>query len=111
MRTLLVGLGLSAILACGSTARAQSPGQQAYEKDEMRGAVHQLTPAERVHERAAVEANARLARIESKHAMGISPQRPTMGPPMFLYRHEHLISVAPWGFYGACAVPYGIWLP
>lgn len=111
MRTLVIGLGLSAVLAGTSAAMADSPGQQAYERDEMRSTVHPMTPAERVHERAAIEAHARLARIESRHAMGISPQRPTMTLPMFQYRHEHFISVAPWGLYGTYPVPYGLWLP
>ncbi len=44
----------------------------------LRAAVHQATPAERVHERAAEEARARLSRIEYRRALGISPQRPTM---------------------------------
>jgi len=69
----------------------------------MRSAVHQLTPAERVHERAAAEARARLARIEARHALGISPQRPTMYPPAW---RQHVLYVAPWGIYGACALPY-----
>ncbi len=107
MRTLVIGLSLSAVLAFGSTARAQSPGQQAYEKDEMRSAVHQLTPAERVHERAAVEARARLSRIEYRHAMGISLQRPTMyADPQY-----PVLYLAPWGIYGACPVPYAVWIP
>ena len=103
MRTLVIGLGLSAVLMWTSAARAQSPGQQAYEKDEMRSAVHPLTPAERVHERAAAEGRARLARIEARHALGISPQRPTMYPPAW---RQHVLYAAPWGLYGACALPY-----
>jgi hypothetical protein len=108
MRTLMIGLGLSAIVSCGNMAQAQSPGQQLYEKDEARAAVHQATPAERVHERAAEEARARLSRIEYRHALGISPQRPTMyAQPL----HQNVLYVAPWGMYGACPVPYGVWVP
>jgi hypothetical protein len=109
MRTLVIGLGLSAVLTWASAATAQSPGQQAYEKDEMRSGVHQLTPAERVHERAAVEARARLNRIEYRHSMGISLQRPTMYPASLYYQPP--LYVAPWGFYGTCAAPYAVWLP
>jgi len=108
MRSFVVGLGLSAALSWGSLAMAQSPGQQAYEKDELRGPVHQLTPAERVHERAALEARARLSRIESRHALGISPQRPTIQPWDL---NTPIVYAAPWGFYGTCAVPYSVWLP
>lgn len=108
MRSLVVGLGLSAVLSWASLAVAQSPGQQAYEKDELRGAVHQLTPAERVHERAALEARARLSRIESRHALGISPQRPTM---QAWDLNSPVVYAAPWGFYGTCPVPYTVWLP
>jgi hypothetical protein len=107
MRTLVIGMGLSAVLTWGSAALAQSPGQQAYEKDESRSAVHQLTPAERVHERAAVEARARLSRIEYRHALGISLQRPTV-PIEPLYP---VFYVAPWGIYGAYPVPYAVWAP
>jgi hypothetical protein len=103
MRTLVIGLGLSAVLTWTSAASAQSPGQQAYEKDEMRSAVHPMTPAERVHERAAVEAHNRLARMEARHALGISPQRPTMPPALW---RQHVLYAAPWGIYGACALPY-----
>jgi hypothetical protein len=113
MRSVVIGMGLSAVLAWGGVAMAQtpappSPGQQAYEKDEMRSAVHQLTPAERVHERAAAEGRARLNRIEYRHAMGVSLQRPTMHFDS-LYRPAFYL--APWGVYGTCAVPYTVWLP
>jgi hypothetical protein len=108
MRSVVIGLGLSAVLSWASISMAQSPspGQQAYEKDEARSAVHLLTPAERVHERAAIEARARLDRIEYRHAMGISLQRPTLrSAPMYpLY-------VAPWGTYGVFPVPYTVMLP
>jgi hypothetical protein len=107
MRTFVIGLGLSTVLTLGTAAMGQSPGQQAYEKDETRSAVHQVTPAERVHERAAVEARARLSRIEYRHAMGISLQRPTMHyDPLYPVLH-----IAPWGIYGACPVPYIVWVP
>ncbi|HEV8070192.1 MAG TPA: hypothetical protein VGP76_20780 [Planctomycetaceae bacterium] len=109
MRTVVIGLGLWTVLTLASAARAQSPGQQAYEKDELRSAVRPMTPAERVHERAAVEAHARLSRIEYRHAMGISLQRPTMysAPPYY----QPAVYVAPWGIYGSCPVPYTVWLP
>jgi hypothetical protein len=102
MRSVVIALGLSAVLSWGSRAQAQSPGQQAYEKDEARAAVHQLTPAERVHERAASEAHARLARIESRNAMGISLSRPTM-------HYDPVFPALFMGMYGA--VPYTVMLP
>lgn len=107
MRSIVFGLGLTAVLSWGGIASAQSPGQQAYEKDEARSAVHQTTASERVHERAAVEARARLGRIEARHALGISLQRPTM-QHMPLYPAYY---VAPWGVYGAGPLPYTVWLP
>jgi hypothetical protein len=108
MRTLVIGLGLSVVLTWASAARAQSPGQLAYEKDELRSTARPLTPAERVHERAAIEGRDRLSRIENRHAWGISLERPTMtrGP-----RYQSTVYVAPWGLYGTCAVPYTVWLP
>ncbi|HXY35626.1 MAG TPA: hypothetical protein VEI07_15445 [Planctomycetaceae bacterium] len=109
MRTLVMGLGLSAVLTWASAAMADSPGQQAYERDEMRSTVHPMTPAERVHERAAIEARARLGRIEARHALGISLQRPTFYPAGPVYRH--IAYAAPWGLYGAYPVPYTVWLP
>ncbi len=108
MRTLVIGIGLSAALAWGTSAMAQSPGQQAYEKDEMRSAVHQLTPAERVHERAAIEGRARLNRIEARHALGVSPQRPLQ----YLWPIPQQPSVyVPWGVYGAIPIPYTVCIP
>jgi hypothetical protein len=109
MRTLVIGLGLSAVFMCASAARAQSPGQLAYEKDEMRPAVRPLTPAERVHERAAVEGRARLGRLEARHAMGISLQRPTMHfQPLY---YQPALYVAPYGFYGSWPLTYTVWQP
>jgi hypothetical protein len=111
MRMLWIGIGLWAALTYGSTAIAQSQGQQLYEKDkdEVRPGVHQLTPAERVHERAALEAQARLNRIESRRALGISLQRPSYDlAPSF---NQPVLHVAPWGIYGTCGVPYTVWLP
>ncbi len=107
MRTLVI-LGLSAFFSCSSLALAQSPGQQLYEKDEQRAAMHQPTPAERVHERAAEEAKARLSRIEYRHAMGLSPQRPTMYPQPL---HQNVLYVAPWGIYGTSPIPYAVFVP
>ncbi len=108
MRSVVIALGLSAVLSWGGIAKAQSPGQQAYEKDEARSAVHQVTATERVHERAAVEARARLGRIEARHALGISLQRPTM---QVWDLNSPVVYAAPWGFYGTCPVPYTVWLP
>jgi hypothetical protein len=108
MRTRVIGIGLASVLAWTGAAMAQSPGQQAYEKDEMHSAVHQPTPAERVHERAAVEARARLSRIETRHALGISLERPTLygGPRVY---HPALYT-APGAYYFGCVVPT-FWLP
>jgi hypothetical protein len=108
MRTLLIATGLSAFLACGNLALAESPGQQLYEKDEPRASIHPLTPADRVHERAAIEARARLQRIENRHAAGISLGRPTIYPEPLKQEIQY---VSPWGLYGLYPPGYIVWVP
>ena len=76
-----------------------------------RAAVHQATPAERVHATGAAEEGpgpgAEPDRISTRPGT-LSPQRPTMHlQPLY----QNVLYVAPWGMYGACPVPYTVWVP
>ena len=79
MRKLLIGIGLWSALGSVGQLSAQTPNGKLYEKDHVISSAPGAPGAlDRIHERAALEARERLARIESRHWNGISLQRPTI---------------------------------
>jgi hypothetical protein len=81
MRKLVGGMAFCVVVwGSNSPLHAQSPTQTGYEKDDMQISTSRRipTPEQRIYERAAIEAQGRLARIESRHWAGISMQRPTL---------------------------------
>jgi len=105
MRKLLTGLSVSIALASAGTLCAQAPNPVSYEKDvPISTGRRNPTPADHIYQRASFEARERLARIESRHWSGVSPQRPTFNlyPPVL---STDFLLVAP----PINPVPYRCW--
>ena len=102
-------LGISALPARAQTPQssqpAQSPSANLYEKDTSKDIPFSSNrPAsaaeQRIHERAVIEAQARLARIESRHRQGISMQRPSLYGGSLV--HTNPWYPGPWLYYWPC---------
>ena len=100
MRTFLGGLGLCVALASAAPLCAQAPtsNSNVYEKDGVISSGRRVPGSEQIiFERASHEAQERISRIEARHRLGISMQRPNVYTGSLVRTDIHL--AGPWTYY------------
>ena len=100
MRTILAGLGMWVALASVAPLCAQGPSSNAnvYEKDGVLSSGRRPAGSEQIiFERASHEAQERIGRMESRHRLGISMQRPSVYSGSLVGTTTHL--AGPWTYY------------